>query len=462
MVSALKVHGADLSHHNSGVDLKKAKQNGLDWVYNKCTEGTSYRDPSYMQRKNEAREAGLPFGGYHFARPDGSDAVKEAEFFFRSLEIKAGDLAPVLDFEVTYTGAEKWCKDFMHRLEELLAGVKLEGKPIHYGPNDFGADYDYLRWVPRYNNTNTPPDVHWDIWQFSNGQYGVPKSFPGLGNVDLNHMRDGLRLEQMVMSKADAAPKTRDFKIMHLSGEVYDPLGQRKTDYEKVAKLGADVFTGTEVGPGEVRPLVREIFSDHNYRVYLSPTASDGWIAVKKDIITGHFEGGSIHVLDSAPAAGDPHPYSRKDITWVKYESDVYGGGMAHGAFHMLTKGRWPGQAQEDKPGDPVNHYQANKMFGRKLADFAIQAGVGPNKSWLMGDSNLLDSRADIFVGKPVTTCWDELKKYPDTGHGNIDVIASLDADQKVTCKSARVYTDRDLPLNTDHYLVEAVYSIKV
>ena len=204
MVTPRKVHGSDVSHWQGALDLVKAKRAGLQFLYHKATEHETYVDPEYAGRRAAAKKAGLPFGAYHFARPNGgaADAVREAQHFMRTAKPVVGDLVPCLDLEVNAPGLEAWANAFMGEVMRLMKAAGLAGRPLHYGPNDFGSDYPFLRWVPRYNNTNTPPTVSWDIWQFSNGKYGVPNSFPGLGHVDLNTFDTGRSVKDILITKA--------------------------------------------------------------------------------------------------------------------------------------------------------------------------------------------------------------------------------------------------------------------
>jgi hypothetical protein len=248
--------------------------------------------------------------------------------------------------------------------------------------------------------------------------------------------------------------------VGHISGEVYDALPLRRSDYEKVFSQGVDILTGTEVAQPEIKKVVREVGDKHGFSVFTTKNNAEGFIAFRRELFPGKMHGGHIPVLESAKAAGDPHPYTAKGITFAWKESPVLG--RVHAAtFHMLTNGRWPGQAQQDHPGDPVNHFKANQKYGEALAKWASEAGTGPDISFVNGDTNLLDNRTNVFHDKRLVTVWDELDKHPNTGHGNIDVIASLKSDGRVKAVSARVFDDRELHLNSDHFFIKAVYNVE-
>lgn len=210
-MTALRIDGIDISHHQAQtIDYAAAKRAGVKWIYHKATEGSTVTDENYARRRTEAKAAGIPFGAYHFARPEGGDAVAEARAFLKAATPKPGDLAPCLDLEVAPTGVDlrAWAAAFVREVERAV-GVK----PVMYTPYDLGdAVKGCIIWRPRYNNTNMPPQFRWDIWQFSNGVLGNPHTVPGVGACDINHMRDGLEVA--------------DFTIPRKAADVPDPLAR--------------------------------------------------------------------------------------------------------------------------------------------------------------------------------------------------------------------------------------------
>lgn len=189
MTTPLRVHGVDISHHQAGIDIgwARLKQAGVQWMYHKATEGASLRDSAYRTRREQAEAAGMPFGAYHFARPSGGDARAEARFFIDVANPHVGDLRPCLDLEtrefVSGQALVNWADEFCDEVQKLTKAT-----PLIYTPYTLSSELEdrALFWVPRYNNDNERPFRDWDIWQFSNGQFGVPNSVSGLGHVDLN------------------------------------------------------------------------------------------------------------------------------------------------------------------------------------------------------------------------------------------------------------------------------------
>jgi lysozyme len=213
----MRVDGVDISHHqrNIQIDWAKLKGAGVKWMYHKATEGTTVQDVMYHKRRAEAKAARMPFGAYHFARPEKGDARLEARAFIGFAQPKLGDLRPCLDLETTehLSGAAlvQWADDFCDEVFKRTGFM-----PVVYTPYELSDELEKkaLFWVPRYNDSNTPPVRRWDIWQFSNGQLGVPDSVPGLGHVDLNHSKVGLRRLRMTRRAATRAKLRKELAAL--------------------------------------------------------------------------------------------------------------------------------------------------------------------------------------------------------------------------------------------------------
>lgn len=450
MTTGMKVHGADRSHYNDPADLQRARAAGLLWLYNKTTEGEVMIDQTYAATRKAAHNVGLPFGGYHFARPDSSfkDGRDEARFFYKALRPGAGDLAPALDFEVSAKMPEAWAREFMGEIERLLKLGGLDGKPIHYGPDDFGSDYDYLRWVPRYNSDNRRPDHKWDIWQFSNGSLGVPNSFAGLGHCDLNTMRDGLSLSDFMLKKHKVQPKFLGTDVMHCSMQFSDNPDEQRHDTDAIlaraAKRGVAWITGTEAGAATMRAALKSSCEKYGYRFYVQ---GDCWVAVEKARITGNYQTGWEPVIGSKEGSGK---HTDRGIAWVSW-ADRDLGDVTVGASHFLTNGR--------REGD-VN-YELNLEMCAEIKKWGREHGAAKALVFYGGDQNTVDRIADTFAGAPFTSAWDELGQWESTGHGNIDVVASYDEDVRVEAAYIRALDDSEFKLFADHYPVEAGFHVR-
>lgn len=246
----MRVDGVDISHWQDGeLNLAAAKRAGVKFVYHKATDGKAVIDENYSERRMQAKAAGLPFGAYHFAQPAKGTALAEAKHFIATAKPVAGDLRPALDLErnehaLSRADLTTWVKTFVGYVLKQTGVV-----PVIYTSYDLDDNFGALLWQPRYNNMNTPPvpAKPWtrvDIWQFSNGVYGVPNEVTGIGHADLDHMRDDLTIDDLLIP---GAPTTKEPVVATTAEKIIKiiraEVGYREsfenghwTNHEKYAK----------------------------------------------------------------------------------------------------------------------------------------------------------------------------------------------------------------------------------
>jgi lysozyme len=172
-----EIHGIDVSRYQNMIswDLVHSMQVNnirLGFVYMKATEGVENVDPYFKRNWEQAKQAGLIRGAYHFfiATKDGAAQVKN---FARYVQLEPGDLPPVVDIEDTY-GA-KPAKVKAQLLKCLVAMEEAYGvKPIIYTYVDFYNKYllgsfdDYPLWIAHYLQPQSPRiERNWTFWQHS-------------------------------------------------------------------------------------------------------------------------------------------------------------------------------------------------------------------------------------------------------------------------------------------------------
>ena len=97
------IHGIDISRHQEHIDWQAVKDmrsegNQLSFVYMKATEGSDWKDEHFERNWSETGRSGLLRGAYHFFLP-GKPALQQAYYFQEHVNLKSGDLPPVVDIE---------------------------------------------------------------------------------------------------------------------------------------------------------------------------------------------------------------------------------------------------------------------------------------------------------------------------------------------------------------------------
>lgn len=228
--------------------------------------------------------------------------------------------------------------------------------------------------------------------------------------------------------------------LMHISMQYSDTAAQQTADAEKVfgrARAG-DVWwiTGTEANVGAISDRFRTAAQRYGYQYFRR--GGDVWLAVD-----------AIRIDDQA------------DTQWTEVIDGVKGRYPDRGVLRCTFTNTLLGQVTV-----LASHYQTTKygagnvLIAREIGEQCRRYGAGQALVFYGGDQNIDDRASDTFFGEPLTSAWDELKRWESTGHRNIDVIASYDKDTRVKAAYCRALDDTELRLNTDHFLVEAGFDV--
>ena len=183
--------GIDISNHQEGADLSKAKAAGCGFVFAKATEGLTWRDDHFAGFRAQAAKIGLPFGAYHFARPQAGRTGTDEARAFLAVAGKPTGLPHVLDLEATKTSAPATTA---FALEWLATVHRATGvRPIIYTYTAFAASHlypstalaAYPLWLANYRSTPPPAPRPWKAWVA--WQHTSSATVPGIpGRCDRN------------------------------------------------------------------------------------------------------------------------------------------------------------------------------------------------------------------------------------------------------------------------------------
>lgn len=130
-----------------------------DVVFVKATEGTSYVSSRFAAQWASARQNARARGAYHFARPEQSSALAQADRLIATARPQPGDLL-CLDLEtsgLSQSATNAWAKTFGSRLRERAPGIRtVLYMGSGYASNGTGrglSAYFDLWWYPQYPST---------------------------------------------------------------------------------------------------------------------------------------------------------------------------------------------------------------------------------------------------------------------------------------------------------------------
>jgi GH25 family lysozyme M1 (1,4-beta-N-acetylmuramidase) len=186
--------GLDVSGHQGNVDWPGVAAHGARFAYVKATEGTTYRSPFFAQQYNGSYQVGLIRGAYHFALPDVSDGVAQANYFVDHGGGWSPDgktLPPALDIEYNPYGPTcyglsapamvAWIKAFSDRVHARTGRWPTIYTSTNWWATCTGNLGDFSStnplWIARYAAGPDPLPFNWGFHTF--WQYDDAGTFPG-------------------------------------------------------------------------------------------------------------------------------------------------------------------------------------------------------------------------------------------------------------------------------------------
>lgn len=206
------IQGIDVSRYQLQINWPEVAQQDVHFAFVKATEGATHLDTLFHKNWQLIQDAGIRKGAYHFFRPR-TDAYQQAIFFIGQVELRNGDLPPVLDIEVL-DGTDP--RELLPALHTWLRTVRdyYGIRPVLYTNLKFYNRYlaghfdDYPLWIARYSEEK-PVLACGREWQF--WQYGNRGHLPGIeGHVDFNvFYGDWLAFDSLTYSRDTALSSSR-------------------------------------------------------------------------------------------------------------------------------------------------------------------------------------------------------------------------------------------------------------
>ncbi|UYZ36811.1 GH25 family lysozyme [Clostridium beijerinckii] len=183
--------GIDISNHNGNINFNQVKTAGVEAVYIKATEGTTFKDSYLDTNYSNAHYAGLRTGFYHFLV--GTSAPEtQANSFYNAIKDKASDLIPMLDVETNFDGLMDYILRFITKFKELSNMQIGIYTYTSFMDNLDNRIADYQLWEANYNNT--PWKLNSNFFTNRVGhQYSEIGSVSGINtDCDMNEFNEGI------------------------------------------------------------------------------------------------------------------------------------------------------------------------------------------------------------------------------------------------------------------------------
>lgn len=192
--------GIDVSNWQGYINYEQVKNDGIDIVYIKSSQGNNIVDTYFRINYNNAKANGLKVGFYHFltARNE-EEAIKQAEFFSSVISNTSPDCKLAMDFEVfgnlTVSEVNNISQVFLERVKEITGKDVIIYSDTFNASNVFGAELaqNYPLWIAEYG-VEIPRETNWETWQgFQYTSRGIINGVSGY--VDRDRFTDQIFLQ---------------------------------------------------------------------------------------------------------------------------------------------------------------------------------------------------------------------------------------------------------------------------
>ncbi len=195
----------DLSHHNTVMDLEAVLNDGIRAIIHKATQGVSFVDDRYAQRRAEALNLGFLWGAYHFG--EGGEVARQVDHFLNTAQPDDKTLL-VLDFENNSLGPSMElheAEEFVNIIQQLTGGLPMIYTSRRHmrrvlSDNETTTLSRCRLWVAAFLDVPLMPAQweKWTIWQYAEGVNGPePRSVDGIVRCDRDKFNGSLEeLEQ--------------------------------------------------------------------------------------------------------------------------------------------------------------------------------------------------------------------------------------------------------------------------
>ena len=272
--------GIDVSEWQGRINFKEVAESGIEVVYIRASEGTSYIDPYFMDNYRGAKENGIRVGFYHFLTATTTEeAEREAKFFVSNIKGLEPDCKLAMDFEVfNGLGREeinRISKVFLEKVEELSGKECVIYSDASNARDVFDEELakKYPIWVADYFVDEPANNGKWDSWV--GFQYSDKGRIKGIsGNVDRDRFTGGIFLSDIssIPNDTTSNPEQNFKEIIIKRGDTLSKIAKEyNTSYQYLAKINNisnpnRIYVGEEI---KVPVLEDEKIHDTSHRLYI-------------------------------------------------------------------------------------------------------------------------------------------------------------------------------------------------
>lgn len=203
------LNGIDVSNWQGSINFQEVKNDGIEIVYIKSSEGNNIVDPYFRINYYNSKANGLKVGFYHFlTATNEEEAINQAEFFASVISNTTPDCKLAMDFEefgnLTVGEINNISEAFLEKVKEITGKEVIIYSDASNARNVFRENLaiNYPLWVAEYGENNFNIETNWANWE--GFQYTNKLRISGI-----NGLVDGDRFtEDILLENQDIIPET--------------------------------------------------------------------------------------------------------------------------------------------------------------------------------------------------------------------------------------------------------------
>lgn len=177
----LTIKGIDLARWQKGINFNLVKDDGVEIIYIKATQGINEIEPTLDEFYNSASKLGFSIGFYHFVNPTQS-GVEQAQFMYNQIKNLKYQCRIAIDIEVSNgvkaQQVNQCVLNFAKKIEQLTGYEPVVYSFVPFVNTILNNSLVYLAlWQAQYNvdqpTALEPFFDNWAGWQHTNkGNFG--------------------------------------------------------------------------------------------------------------------------------------------------------------------------------------------------------------------------------------------------------------------------------------------------
>lgn len=273
-ISEVIYEGLDVSNWQGNIDYAQVKKAGIDVVYIKTSEGTTFKDPYFEQNYVNAKANGLKVGFYHFVTATNTQSARQqAQFFASVISGKSPDCKLAMDFEqfrggISVNEINEISKVFLETVEQLTGKKTVIYSNLNDAQRIFSKELanKYPLWIAYWGKENglinsSSNWQNWEGWQYTNR--GIVAGVNGY--VDRNKFTENILLKECTncpqVDNPNSGEETQNIYYTVKRGDTLSEIAARyQTTVQQIAGEN-NIINPNLIYPGQVLKITTNSLS---------------------------------------------------------------------------------------------------------------------------------------------------------------------------------------------------------